>query len=308
MKKSILLHVGVEKSGTTALQENVFSKLRHIDCLGRPNHLISSYQRFSEGIQTAENQELHEEARDFLQLVKESKNNRIVISDETLLGRFLPLSIVSDRLCQVFPDAHVLITIRNQSTAIKSFYVDSGRFLKGTPISHRGGIQVSFKEYFDFNIDRRDGFFRILDYYELVNCFINSFGKKNVSVMLFEHMVNSPDYFFEKVGRILATPESELLKLWKGDQVRNKRESARLIKYQNWRSKLPFASTPVHQIVPVPKFVSSSWQKFLRKGAPCEPEFSCDDQERIRRRYGLNNRLLSNEHNLPLGEWGYPGF
>ena len=308
MKKSILLHVGVGKSGTTALQENIFSKMHHVDCLGRPNHLISSYQRFSEGIQTAENQQLHEEARDFLQLIKESKNNRIIISDETLLGKFLPMSVVSDRLNQFFPDAHVLITIRNQSTAIKSFYADSGRFLKGTPISRRGGIQVSFEEYFDFNIDRKNGFFRSLDYYDLANCFIKSFGKNNVSVMLFEHMVNRPDYFFEKVGRLLDTSASELLELWKGDQVRNKRESARLIKYMSWRSKLPFASTPVHRIIPVPKFASSSWQKFLRKGAPCEPEFSSDDQERIRWRYGPNNRLLSDEHNLPLGEWGYPGF
>ncbi|MCI5059444.1 MAG: hypothetical protein MRY79_00060 [Alphaproteobacteria bacterium] len=98
--QEIYIHIGVGKTGTTTLQNNVFAQLPDVACLGRPNHLDQTYKDFMYGVRLAEDFEVKEYTQPFVQRVLESSAQKVIISDEALA--FDVSSHVARRLKELF--------------------------------------------------------------------------------------------------------------------------------------------------------------------------------------------------------------
>jgi len=101
---------------------------------------------------------------------------------------------IADRLKQVFPDAKILIIIREQMSMIVSTYkqyiIEGGvcgpaRYLKPT-VEGRGRLPFFSLNYFQ--------------YHRLIRYYIDLFGRNNVLVLPFELFRNNPDYFISKIA------------------------------------------------------------------------------------------------------------
>ena len=89
-------------------------------------------------------------------------------------------SHVAARIHRLFPNAQILITIRNQFTALQSHFLNHAFRLQLTPIDHRSPM-IKFSEYLDFCTKRDElSFFNQIDYFKLANAYLHYFGKHRI--------------------------------------------------------------------------------------------------------------------------------
>ena len=131
--KNVFFHIGVPKSGTTFLQEVFFQNMENVDSLGRPFHVNETYLNFARAMNNAEDYQIKTLITPFVELVNNSDNDTVIISDETICNQIT--SITANRIAEAFPQSSIIITLRNQLTAIPSFYNNHDRFVMiGTPL------------------------------------------------------------------------------------------------------------------------------------------------------------------------------
>ena len=123
MKKEVIIHVGLPKTGTTFLQNNIFKNIEEIN-------YIYGFKLFS--------------------ILKDGKN---LISDEGLYGWTNPpypydkSRVIAQRLKQLFPEAKIIVGIRNITTWKKSAYA---QFVKaGGTLKYDGWEKKILDSYLD---------------------------------------------------------------------------------------------------------------------------------------------------------------
>ena len=88
---SLVVHIGIPKSGTTFLQTQVFDKTEGLHCIGRPHHGTDAYRRFYHAVMHEEDEHSAVEAiRHFVQEKTGGKTlYPFILSDEAFA--FAPL-------------------------------------------------------------------------------------------------------------------------------------------------------------------------------------------------------------------------
>lgn len=306
---SLIIHVGIPKSGTTFLQTQVFDKCSGLRCIGRPHHDEDSYRRFYHAVvQEESDQEARRGIRNFFDAHGGANPGApVVLSDEAL--SFAPLfHVVARRLADVVPDATILITLRSQFTAITSFYANHGRLLRGVPAPH-GGRHVAFDEWFRFaheNIDRhyQKNYLRILFYDRLFETFAAFFGQEKVNLLCYEQMVADRQAFSAALSAILGVDTADCFEN-AHDERMNPRHSQREVAYNSLRSRYPLAAEAVRRL-PGATAVFRRLQGYLKSGEASRIELSAEQQALIEEIYGESNKRLGERLGLPLAAHGYP--
>lgn len=234
----------------------------------------------------------------------EKKNDKIIVSSEEFSNNVTDRGLIAERLSRLFPDAKILIIIRNQMGALESMY----SFLvpqmgKNINLSYGRPSVASFEEW----IKEQEAFFcrsyiLTLKYYEFISKYWSLFGKENVTIGLFEDLVESPESFF---GRVAGFLDVEALELPKADAVprRNQRPTGRELGYYKLIGRFPkFAPSNY-----VPQAVAALGRKFLKsdfgnwRGQYCPVEV----KDRLICIYREGNEKLSEELGIDLSERGY---
>jgi hypothetical protein len=121
----VFIHLGLQKTASTYLQEKVFPFLSNIYYIGRPyttiNHAFNKLQYADEVLYKKE--ELMQEVKE----IKEQAGNRdILISDELFSGyafhNIINRGMIARRLAEIFPEAEIILFFRNQEELILSLY------------------------------------------------------------------------------------------------------------------------------------------------------------------------------------------
>lgn len=209
----IYLHVGLHKTGSTFLQNEVFPGLINYNLITRPH---TQYLRFFNELQYADRQTFYSKYTP--EMIKTYINGDVIISDEALLGKPVGLSSnmryeIINRLHYIFPDATILLSIRNQWDMMKSHY---GQYLKQP-------FGVRLPEDFFANVDEGEDLEMLknaslesarlkydmnnyryvldqLDYSALLGALTDKFN--NVEVLLFEDLRNDPTYVEHKLSNL----------------------------------------------------------------------------------------------------------
>ena len=295
----LLFHPGVQKTATTTLQ-SAFANLSSVQSLGKPNGLDQRYLNFRKAVIYGEEYSFFEKAQPFQKYAEGF--DKAVLSDE--MFRTTVHSHVAARIHKLFPNAQILITIRNQFTALQSHFVNHAFRLQLTPIDHRSPM-IKFSEYLDFCTKRDElSFFNQIDYFKLANAYLHYFGKHRIHVLPFELLSNDADRFYCQIAKILDIDPLEFAKKERTSK-QNPGLSARAANYRRLRRMVPFP--PLSKVLP--KKVIGGIEAFLLKGnGPARVEFSKDQHVAIVQRFGAGNKWIANTFGLALNEWSYPGF
>ena len=190
-----LLHIGYHKTGTTWLQRYVFGdpgagfsqmsgaqRLIAVNAFDfRPKRIRKQMERKMSQAQTQG-------------LVPVLSSERL--SGEPHFGGY-DSELIADRLAAVFPNARILIVVREQTGMFLSIYKEYIR---------RGGA-ASLRQYL---ATPTDGYwlpqfrFEFLEYHRLIRYYQDLFGAESVKVLPYELLQTQPGTFLGQIGEFLS--------------------------------------------------------------------------------------------------------
>jgi hypothetical protein len=158
-----VIHVGLRKTGTTYLRRRLLPLFGDgVLCVGRMAQLDS---------------------------LSDTEMRPIILSNPGLLTRPKPLLDSGpeciDEVASLNPNAHIIISIRSQFTIMRSTY----------GLAVKNGYANRYSVFIDEAIE--SGLF---DYSRLVNLYRNRFGRRNVTILLFEQMIADPNFAVRQIA------------------------------------------------------------------------------------------------------------
>jgi hypothetical protein len=121
----IIFHVGLQKTGSTFLQDLIFPELKNVTYIGRPytqeNYAFNTLQYADSSLYNPL------AIRNELDRIKEiAQGETVLISDELFSGyafyNFINRGFIAERLSELTPDAEIILFLRNQTDIIMSLY------------------------------------------------------------------------------------------------------------------------------------------------------------------------------------------
>jgi hypothetical protein len=193
------IHLGYQKSGSTFLQSMFFSAHPEIADILWPNkdrevRTLLQAEILRRSVLNYDAAEIKRRVESCLAAAENRRDGIKVVglSSEELTGfPYVDLTIIAERLREIFGDAQVIVVVRNQIDLITSFYAEC---LKG---GFFGNLD-SFLEYHYWN--RVNGLLPSLEYSKIIDAYVGLFGKENVHVLLFEDLRRDPQAFCDDLG------------------------------------------------------------------------------------------------------------
>ncbi|MBA3492053.1 MAG: sulfotransferase [Rubrobacteraceae bacterium] len=193
-----LLHIGYHKTGTTWLQRHVFGDAGSgFSQLGGAQRLIAVNAFDFRPKRIRKQMERKMGLAQGLVPVLSSER----LSGEPHFGGY-DSEIIADRLAAVFPNARILIVVREQMSMFLSIYKEYIR---------RGGA-ASLRQYL---ATPRDGYwmpqfrFEFLEYHRLIGYYQHHFGAESVMVLPYELLRARPGRFLGMIGEFVGVPVVE---------------------------------------------------------------------------------------------------
>ncbi len=190
-----LLHIGYHKTGTTWLQRYVFGDpMAGFSQMGGAQRLIAvnSFDFRPKRVGKQMGRKLDQAQAQGLVPVLSSER----LSGEPHFGGY-DSEPIADRLAAVFPNARILVVIREQTSMFLSIYKEYIR---------RGGA-ASLRQYL---AAPSDGYwlprfrFEFLEYHRLIRYYQDRFGAESVMVLPYELLLAQPGTFLGRIGEFVG--------------------------------------------------------------------------------------------------------
>lgn len=303
---TLFLHIGMSKTGTTALQNSFFHRNLGLSNVGKPD--FSSWPALYEINQAIKKDDTldltlaRRNAEIGLSAARQS-GKPIVWSDENLSNRSDTLARNAERLAAVFPDATILITVREQFEWLQSLYFVY--FEKSFVQTNRAPPDIG--NWLDQNRAQQkigqNNYLDRLRYDRLVEIYDDFFGRERVKVMFYERFVAARALFLEDLCGFLGIDPSDLGSAQgANDDARPRRRlSARRATLMAAAKHLPLGA--VWQALPdrAKQLIRSN----VDSGVPANAALSTPLQQELMEIVGPANRRLSERVGFDVATLGY---
>lgn len=189
--KNVIIHIGYPKTATSWLQNNYYPHITNYQFISRQEFhkmIISSYA-------------LGFDPEKAYQYFKKKYNDNIIISEENIVGTTSNFGLNGYmtkehalRLYNTFPDAKIILFIRNQTDMIASTYAEY----------FQGGGTYGINKYLHGKNVLANLFmfsYEYLEYQRTIQLYQNLFGKRNTCVFLYEEFQTNPLQFIGELCR-----------------------------------------------------------------------------------------------------------
>lgn len=304
MRRTII-HIGANKTASTTLQRAVFSKHSQIHYIGEDGEGYASYVDLVNSM--VADDDLYypaAECAEFFRAHREAEPERtLVYSNEDVMTSRIP-KICATRLHQHLPDADILLVIRNQYTAVPSFYANHGAFLKPAPPSYFRR-HVSLEDWVAFEtMFSKYGPLASFRYDRLASMYGELFGRERVHVLLFEEFIEDRASFMRKLSTLLEVDADEAIRLVQGSHER-KRNTGRMLAYNKFRTGFLWGRD-LTAWLPLGSALTRWSESYLKGGGAAKIALTAEFKHKVHALYSQDNARLANQFDLPLGQYGYP--
>lgn len=265
-----VIHIGANKTATTSFQDYLFSKTKHIGYIGNKRIQTKKIQTELKNLRMQDDFSYDSSyLKKKIKQIKKKKINVFLYSDEDILTSN-NLSRCSRRLKSLLPSAKIVLIIRNQISALESWYFSHGKFLKMVPKKYFGK-HVSFNDWLSYCFEFKQDFvtplqsspIKAMDYYEIASIFSKNFGLKNINILIYEDLLYKKNETFIKWSKLLGINKGDI--------------------------KLKISK-----------------KKFLRKSIKKNIKINQRNLKNIKMNFAKSNKLLANKFNLNLQTYNYP--
>ena len=297
---TILLHPGLHKTGTTWLQEAVFSNSTFF------NNLMTHREIFDVFVRPHDFDFDAEVAADFLNIRRRSMGDERVgvISSETLCGTRMTgqreSRTIANRLATTFGAVKILITIREQTATLKASYF---QYIK------RGG-RKTVREYLSFQPEPGFYFFDKdqLAYDKLIEHYAALFGPDNVLVLPQEALARKPKAYFDQLilhatGKLPGTdvPMPDLTPIGASPPA----SGLPLLRWSSHFRRTPVDNDPFLPIEPVGNFLASLAYRWKVGNQVATKRINDAMSAATRNRYAASNSATQRYCPFDLADLGY---
>ena len=198
-----LIHIGLPRTASTYLQSELFPKIEGFEFYG----VEQCY--YSQGFQKLLYQDESLYKPENLRALIGGSDKNVFLSNELFSGHTLGMNAgnrtqIAKRLKQAFPEAEIIVLLRNQVSILESLYsmaVYSGYHKRPEQFLHWGSDDPRYNPY-EIN-EHLESFL----YTALLSTYKELFPK--VHIFLFEDFVKNPANFFEHIKRELGNREHQ---------------------------------------------------------------------------------------------------
>jgi hypothetical protein len=323
----IFIHIGYPKAASTSLQMNVFLQHPEIKYLG-PSFIHPSKFRESNEYeqlikqerwtseQVNQNIRFWNNIRDFndIQYYSDQTTNTIfkdhirlmldadkvnIFSYEGLLNQCLADNgLKAKRIHEFFPNAKIIIVLRNQIDILRSLYEMHPKFISEMRVNQKifsfdRWIDESFNNFFYSYLP---SFF----YHETINYYVSLFGLDSIGVFLFEVLRDNPYLFACQLANFLEIDIDTTYRLLQ----QKPRNIAREHQIHNLREKI-LPGIQFSKLLPGEshKYFIKVLSEYLPRN---HPTMSPRNSERIRDLYSESNKKLISEYGINVSLYNYP--
>ena len=217
--KNVTIHVGLHKTATTFLQTSVFPNVANTTFVTRPytqlNHAFNQLQYADDS--------LYDETA-FRDALQEINADNLILSDESFSGKpiffsYVNRSFIARRLASVFPDANIILFIRDQRDIMISHYSSYIKMPYGTAfitdLFRKPDGDYSYRDYTDASVadNHNTIYYNTNDYHVSLDCFKYSPTVKlyqelfnNVHVFTYENLRHDMDATVARLSNIVGQP------------------------------------------------------------------------------------------------------
>jgi len=289
-----ILHIGGNKTASTLLQRRLFAKHPKIGYVGED---CSNYEAFKNDIDNF----IHEDDsiyqyKKINKIFDETKSNKdiFIFSNEDIMGTRHP-SVTARRLKSHMPEAKVVMVLRNQKTALATWYVNHGSFLKPVPKKYwRKYVELSdwLSYCFAFpHITVIDA----MNYEKYYKIFAKEFGEDNLYIILYEDLLKNKDRYYKQWSDLLGLDTKEISSCLEG---RTERKSLTWLEFK------------LHQLsgtsIIISKLITFIVNPLLSRGSSAKITLPKKWQNKVHDYYSEGNSILNKRFNLNLEKYNYP--
>lgn len=230
----IFFHVGYPKAASSSLQLNLFPYHDEINNLSAQSELfqgkspLNSFYYNLKHLKPTLYEQIDHSSIFYNYIFPNLEQKRInVFSEEGIITDFsktVDQELRANRVKYYFPNAKIIIIIRQQAEFLRSFY-------------DWGNPDKTIDKWLDklFN-QENNRLLSSLNFYKAMSLYYNLFGKDNVKVLLFEELKFNPDSFGNKLANFLGISTYNTISNLKQPVVNS--YNSDLNKYRRFRANL----------------------------------------------------------------------
>jgi hypothetical protein len=227
MVGAAFIHIGVSKTATTTLQQNVFERLNGILYLGKP--APHERDRAVNGFSDASSELLQRTLRDTIrgslcssqhievlrgtiQALKMS-GEPVIYSNELLTNnKHLSFSEIASRVRDIFGPSTLILTVRNPQTALLSQHLHELARLPGVPFSFTKWLDDAIENPRRINQEGES-----LEQYRYISMLnqLRTVFDGNIKILRYEDLVTSPSAFSLALARLIGVEHESIETLLK---------------------------------------------------------------------------------------------
>ena len=214
--QQVYIHIGMPRTATTFFQQELFPHLSGIKYFGLDK---THYSEVFNKLQFSDDSFYIED--DIIQERKQWGDGKILLSNENFIGQSIHFnhvnrSLIANRLKQAFPDAKILLVLRNQVDLLASMYAINIQWNETRPIDKI--IWLPFQEKIKSTGGPASSYYNTLEGYEcldgydylpLINLYKSLFS--SVEVLLFEDFILQPEDFSTRLASFFEVEKENIL-------------------------------------------------------------------------------------------------
>lgn len=294
-KQQVYIHIGMPRTATTFLQQEIFPHLPEIEFYGLDE---THYSEAFNQLQFAD--DTFYDSNKITEVKRKWKGNKILLSNENFIGQsthfnHINRSIIAIRLKAAFPDAKILLVLRNQIDLLASLYAINLQWKETRKIDdftwepfqekpqNIGGPASSYFNTLE-GYECLDGY----NYVPLIELYQSLF--KDVKVLLFEDFIHQPELFSTQLADFFGVNKETIQQRISNQPKMNVGVSE---KQANKLTKLNKYST----ISEKSELGNRVYNKLKRniiqsKNSGSKPFFSREKEEQLKTYFSKNNEAL----------------
>lgn len=217
--KQVYIHVGMPRTATTFLQQQVFPNFSDVEFYGLEHtHFSEVFNQLQYADDSLYNPNV------ILESKKNWTKNKVILSNENFIGQspnlnFINRTLIAKRLKIAFPDAKILLILRNQLDLLTSLYTINLQWKETRKIDEfiwepfqnksKNGSNGPAVSYFNTLecYENLDGY----RYTPLIELYQSLF--KEVEVVLFEDFIHQPKILAEQLANFFTIEPAIIEKL-----------------------------------------------------------------------------------------------